>query len=173
MHACRQLSGLAVIVSIGLWLGVPQALAQDQENAPEPSPVGRWRTIDDKTGEIAAVVEIELQGEELIATIRQVMSPPAESDNPACVKCSGDLKDKPMVGLQIMWGMTRKDDDEFDGGRILDPDNGKTYKCKLKLVEDGSKLEVRGYVGFSLFGRTQTWLRESAAEGGDGSARTR
>ena len=64
--------------------------------------------------------------------------------------------------MEILWGMKKKKDDEWKGGEILDPKNGKTYSCRLRLKDDGKKLEVRGYIGFSLFGRSQMWLREKA-----------
>ena len=74
-----------------------------------------------------------------------------------CTKCSGEQKDRPIVGLTVLWGL-KKDGDSWSGGTILDPETGSTYKCTVKFVPPSS-LELRGYVGFSLFGRTQTWRR--------------
>jgi uncharacterized protein (DUF2147 family) len=82
---------------------------------------------------------------------------PAE-ENERCRKCAGDRKDAPVIGLIIMRGMTRHGA-EFDGGDILDPEIGTVYRCRLTLSSDGMKLMVRGYIGMSLFGRTQTWIR--------------
>jgi len=69
------------------------------------------------------------------------------------------LKDKPVIGMTILSGL-KKDGDEYNGGQIIDPANGKVYKSKLSVVDDGQKLNVRGYVGMPMLGRTQTWLRE-------------
>ena len=76
-----------------------------------------------------------------------------------CEACSGELKDKPVQGMQILQGL-KADGDWYEGGTILDPNNGKVYKAKLRVVDGGAKLEVRGFIGISLLGRTQTWLRE-------------
>lgn len=125
------------------------------------SPVGRWRTIDDKTGQAKSIVRIVDNRGEIQGQVESVFSPPAVSLNPLCDKCSGDQKNKPIVGMLIMWGL-KKDGDEFSGGRVLDPDEGKVYKCYIKVVENGAKLQLRGYIGFSLLGRTQTWVREGS-----------
>ena len=78
-----------------------------------------------------------------------------------CKDCTDERKDKPVVGMTIIRNMKQSADDKtvFEGGDILDPNNGKVYKSKMKLVDNGSKLEVRGFVGISLLGRTQTWIR--------------
>jgi uncharacterized protein (DUF2147 family) len=78
-----------------------------------------------------------------------------------CDECSGDLKGKPIVGMIILRGIKKNADDEgvWDGGMVLDPANGKTYKARLKPSADGKKLEMRGYVGTPMFGRSQTWYR--------------
>jgi uncharacterized protein (DUF2147 family) len=133
--------------------------AVNAAQAPNLSPVGSWRTIDDKTGQAKSIVRIVEAKGEVQASVESVFSPPAVSAAPICDKCSGDLKNKPIVGMTIMWGM-KKDGGEFSGGRVLDPDEGKVYRCTIKVIEGGNKLEVRGYIGFSLFGRTQTWVRE-------------
>jgi uncharacterized protein (DUF2147 family) len=145
--------GVIFVITAALWSFGPGVLAQ------APSPVGRWKTVDDQTGDVTSVVEIALVNGALVGHVARVMSPPGDSENPMCDKCPGERKDKPIVGMQIMWDM-RADGDEFTGGRILDPDNGKIYRCKVKVIDGGRRLEVRGYIGFSLFGRTQTWVRE-------------
>ena len=123
------------------------------------SPAGRWRTIDDRTGQAKSIVRIVETNGELQGTIETIFSPPAPSPNPLCDKCSGELKNKPVVGMRILWGLKRNGN-EYTGGRVIDPEEGKTYRCKLKLVDGGRKLELRGYIGVSALGRTQTWLRE-------------
>ncbi len=123
------------------------------------SPIGAWKTIDDKTGKVKSVVQVTETNGELQGKVEKVFSPPADSENPVCDKCEGERKDKPVIGMIIMWGL-KKDGDEYKGGHILDPAEGKTYKCKIKISDDGKSLSVRGFIGFALIGRTQTWVRE-------------
>jgi uncharacterized protein (DUF2147 family) len=127
--------------------------------AQAPSPVGRWRSFDDKTGQPKSIIEITEVNGELQGKVERVFSPPAPSVNPLCDKCSGDRKNKPVVGMQMLWGM-KKDGDEFAGGRLLEPETGKEVRGKLKLVDGGKKLEVRGFIGLAVAGRTTTWIRE-------------
>ncbi|MGZ3768483.1 MAG: DUF2147 domain-containing protein [Bdellovibrio sp.] len=122
------------------------------------SPVGQWKTIDDETKQPKSIVEITEKDGKLSGKITKLFRKPEEDQNPKCDKCEGDKKDKPIVGMEIMEGLT-KDDNVWSGGHILDPKNGKTYKCKIKVIEAGKKLEVRGFIGFSLIGRTQVWER--------------
>ena len=113
---------------------------------------GKWKTIDDETGKEKSVVEIFKKSDgKYYGKISQLLQAPEHS---TCVKCTDDRKNKPLVGLEIIRGL-KKDGDEFSGGTITDPKSGKTYKCTIK--KDGDKLNVRGYVGFSLIGRSQTW----------------
>lgn len=123
------------------------------------SPVGFWKTIDDSTNEPRAIVEIKEVEGKLFGHIIKTF--PKEGDKTECTECSGDKKNKPIVGLEIIWDL-KKDGDKYAGGHILDPKNGKTYKAKMTLIESGEKLEVRGFIGFSLLGRTQTWLKTAA-----------
>jgi uncharacterized protein (DUF2147 family) len=78
---------------------------------------------------------------------------------PVCDKCEGAKKGQPIVGLVFLEGL-KKNGDEYEGGQILDPETGTVYSSKAKLIEGGKKLEVRGFVGVSLIGRSQTWVRE-------------
>ncbi|KAB8172440.1 DUF2147 domain-containing protein [Lysobacter maris] len=123
------------------------------------SPVGNWTTIDDKTGRPKSVVEIyEAADGTLAGRVSEIL----QSDrgpNPVCDKCSGERKDKPVKGMVILWGL-RRDGEIWEDGQILDPASGKIYSAKLTPADDGSKLEVRGFLGFSLLGRTQTWVRK-------------
>ena len=127
--------------------------------AQAPSPVGRWRSFDEKTGQPKSIMEITEVNGELQGKVERVFSPPAPNDNPLCDKCPGDKKNKPVVGMQFLWGM-KKDGDEYTGGRILEMESGKELRAKLKLVDGGKKLDVRGYVGLAVAGRTVTWTRE-------------
>lgn len=130
----------------------PIAAAQD-------SPVGRWRTIDDATGKPRSVVAIADEGDTLSGRIESLVRAPGEDPDPACDKCSGPRKGQPIRGMRILWDV-RRNGAQWDGGRILDPESGKVYSVKLRLLDGGRRLEVRGYLGFSLLGRTQVWTRE-------------
>lgn len=119
------------------------------------SPAGTWTTIDDKTGAKRAVVSISVSGGTLSGTIVKVF--PQAGDTGICSKCSGAFKDKKIQGLTFVWGLKDQGNGVWGGGSILDPKTGKVYKAKITL--EGNKLLVRGYVGVSLLGRTQTWVR--------------
>ena len=130
-----------------------------QAGAPAASqtlPVGRWKTVDDATGKPKSVVTISEENGKLYGKIDKLLDP----DSPDhCIHCEGELKGKPLIGLQILWDL-KKDGEQWSGGKILDPHNGKIYKCTIAVLENGEKLKVRGFIGFSLLGRTQYWLRE-------------
>jgi uncharacterized protein (DUF2147 family) len=121
------------------------------------TPVGLWKTIDDETGMPKSLVRISDVNGELRGVVEKVFSPPAKKPDPICDKCDGSRKDKPVVGMTIMWGLKQSGEREWTGGEILDPAKGKTYRCKVTVIEGGDKLQMRGYVAF--FYRTQIWLR--------------
>jgi|SRR6266850_279811 len=121
------------------------------------TPGGLWQTVNER-GEREALVRITEVAGELRGSVVQVFSPPAPSANPLCEACSGELRNKPILGMEILRGL-RWDGEQYSGGEILDPDEGRVYRCSLRLLEGGERLEVRGYVGISLFGRSQVWLR--------------
>ncbi len=127
------------------------ALAQE-------SPVGLWKTIDDKTGQPKSLVRITESQGVLTGKIEKLMRKPDEDQNPLCNECEGELKDKPILGMTILNGL-KKDGSEWTGGTILDPKNGKTYKSKLEVIDGGKKLSLRGYIGVPMFGRSQVWER--------------
>jgi len=131
--------------------------------ADSASPVGLWKTIDDETGEVKSVVRISKEDGSLVGTIATLFPKPGKDPNPVCDKCSDEKKDQPLLGMVILWGLT-KQGEEWSGGLILDPKNGKTYKCTIKLEGAGGTLTVRGYIGFSLLGRSQTWVRMEPTE---------
>ena len=120
------------------------------------SPVGLWRSIDDETKQAKALIRIVEQGGALIGRIEKVLTDKADA---VCDLCPDDRKGKPVQGMTILTGL-KKDGDEWTGGEILDPNNGKLYRAKAKLADGGRKLDVRGFIGIALVGRTQTWLRE-------------
>ena len=121
------------------------------------TPVGRWRTVDDHTGKPRSIVSIYEQNGKLFGKVESSLDPARAGRR--CDRCKDDRKDKPVVGMVIIRNLV-KNGDEYSGGDILDPDNGTVYRCKIWLIEGGNKLAVRGYVGISLFGRSQTWMRE-------------
>jgi len=126
------------------------------------SPVGRWRTVDDKTGKPRSIVRIWEENGKFFGRVEQSLNP--ERAGRRCDKCTDERKDQLIVGMTIIRNL-RQDGDEYSGGDIVDPDNGKIYRCKLSLKEHGNILSVRGYLGASLFGRTQTWKREPEESG--------
>jgi uncharacterized protein (DUF2147 family) len=123
------------------------------------SPVGRWRTVDDATGKVKSVVMITLENGKLYGRVQKLVNPDPQDPTPTCKDCTGDQKGKPVIGLRILWDL-QKDGDAWSGGTILDPANGKTYKCLLSVEDGGMKLKVRGFIGLALLGRTQYWFRE-------------
>jgi uncharacterized protein (DUF2147 family) len=119
--------------------------------------VGLWRTIDDETGRPRALVRVFEQEGRLFARIEKGLTPNSSPDE-VCDLCTDERRGLPKVGLIIIRNMQR-DGDVWSGGDILDPDNGKVYSCRLRVVDDNRSLEVRGFFGFSLLGRTQMWER--------------
>ncbi|MGI9279946.1 MAG: DUF2147 domain-containing protein [Endozoicomonas sp.] len=118
--------------------------------------VGQWKTVNEETNEAESLVTIWKDGNELKGKIEQILDP--EARDMVCEKCEGEKKDQKLEGLTFIWGM-EKDGSKYDDGKILDPTSGKVYSASMKLIEDGEKLEVRGYLGFALLGRTQVWVK--------------
>ena len=124
------------------------------------SPVGRWQTIDDETGKPKSVVEIQQAADgSLSGEVAEILRS-EQGENPVCNACDGERKDKPIAGMTILWGLKPDGEGVWSGGTILDPAKGKTYRAKVTLLEDGAKLEMRGYIGIEALGRTQTWIRQ-------------
>lgn len=140
-----------------LALTAAAALMSSAAWADNASPVGLWRNVDDVSGKPRALVRITESSGTLQGKIEKVFLAPNES--PTCTKCEGALKNAPVIGLVILSGL-KKDGAEYTGGQILDPDNGKSYSSKVFLTEGGKKLNVRGYIGVSMLGRTQIWQRQ-------------
>jgi uncharacterized protein (DUF2147 family) len=121
------------------------------------SPVGRWNSVDDKTGEIKSEIQITDNAGILTGAVTKLLRKDAKQDE-VCDKCSDDRKDKPILGMQIIRGAKKAENkDVWEDGKVLDPENGKSYTLRLTPVDGGKKLEVRGSIG--PFGRTQTWIR--------------
>ncbi|MGI4720608.1 MAG: DUF2147 domain-containing protein [Janthinobacterium lividum] len=138
---------------LAMMIAAPAAMAQSA------SPAGMWKTIDDETGKPKALVRVTEEGGVLNGKIEKLFRPADQDQNPKCTACEGARKDQPIIGMTILSGL-KKDGNEYTGGEILDPAKGKTYKSKATLKDNGSKLEVRGYIGAPMFGRSQTWVRE-------------
>jgi len=120
---------------------------------------GTWMTIDDETGKARSYIEITVSGDVATGKITKILAiKPGENTDPNCTECKGEDYNKKVVGLTIMRNL-KQDGDEWRGGSILDPNNGKTYKCWIKAQDGGKILKVRGYIGFSLIGRTQIWKK--------------
>ncbi len=142
----RAALALAAVLSVGM-------------AAAQMTPVGSWHSFDDKTGELKSLIQISESNGVLSGRIDKLLR--KEADQKAvCDKCTDDRKDKPMLGLEIIRGAKKAEGkDVWEGGNIVDPDNGTVYKLRMTPIEDGQKLEVRGFIGFALLGRTQTWVR--------------
>ena len=145
---------MRTLIQTGLIAVLMAATTAGAQNA---SPVGLWKNIDDVSGKPKALIRVVEVNGELQGRIEKLYSADA---NPLCKACEGDKKDKPIVGMLFMSGLKKTGDAEYGGGEILDPNNGKVYKSKLKVLDNGNKLDVRGYIGVPLLGRSQVWLRE-------------
>lgn len=118
--------------------------------------LGKWKTVDDISGKEKGIVEIFEHKNKIYGRIVEIFE--ADKKHLKCEKCEGEDKNKPILGMNIIKGMKKKDDG-YEGGKIVDPKNGKSYHCKMTL-EGKDKLIVRGYIGITLFGRSQTWIRQ-------------
>ena len=116
---------------------------------------GKWKTVDDETGMENGIVEIYEKAGKVYGRIIEILE--KEKKYFKCEMCEGEDKNKPILGLVIIKGLKKKGD-FYEGGKVTDPKNGKSYDCKMTL-EGKDKLIVRGYIGISLFGRSQTWFR--------------
>ena len=147
------MSARRIAFAVALALCGASVLAQAQS-----SPVGLWRNVDDKTGKVKAEIRITETGGALAGRIEKTLGKDSKPDS-TCEACADDRKGKPIVGLEIVRGGKKADGkDVWEGGKILDPENGKEYRASFTPVDGGQKLEVRGYIG--PFWRTQTWTRK-------------
>src|SRR5205814_8934103 len=143
-----------IICAALFWLGLASTFAGND------SPVGIWKTFDDKTRRPKSIVRITEQDGELSGKVLQVLESP-EGPHALCRPCEGERKDQPVEGMTILWG-AKKDGASWGGGQILDPENGKIYRVTLTPRDGGQKLEVHGYIGIPAVGRSQTWQREES-----------
>lgn len=118
---------------------------------------GYWTTVDDKTGKVRSILHLWESRGVTYGRIEKIFKQPG--DVGICTKCPGQFRNKPILGLVIIWGLEKTGENIWSRGQILDPHNGKVYKIMLTLSKDGKSLLARGYLGISLFGRTQNWYR--------------
>ena len=125
----------------------------------QATPAGLWKTIDDDGKTEKSTVRIVNTGGVLSGKVEHITDPAKAAEK--CVKCEDERKDQPIVGMTIISGAKQdsEETEKWTGGMILDPVKGSSYKLILKLTDDGKKLDVRGYIGSPMFGRTQTWVR--------------
>jgi uncharacterized protein (DUF2147 family) len=125
---------------------------------PAATPVGLWKTIDDETKAEKSLVRIGADAAGTLSGKIEKLLDPAKAAA-VCQKCSGERHDRPIAGMTVLEGARKAEGSEavWEGGQILDPNNGKTYKVRLRPIDDGARLEVRGYIG--PFYRNQVWLR--------------
>jgi uncharacterized protein (DUF2147 family) len=140
----------AAALLFGLLAGLAQAQA---------TPAGLWKTIDDETKAEKSLVRITEAGGVFTGTIEKLLDPAKQESK--CDKCTDERKDQPVLGMTILRNVKPHEDEKgrWDGGDILDPNNGKVYKVRIKTADEGKRLEVRGYIGAPLLGRTQAWIR--------------
>lgn len=138
-----------------VWM-VPMVLLWTVSLAFAASPVGQWKTIDDETKLEKSIVEIYESGGMLFGKIVKLLQEKDGGASKLCTKCEGEDHNKPLIGMVILKNM-KQDGDVYKGGTIMDPAKGKTYKCILKLLEGGNKLEVKGCIGFLC--KSQYWHR--------------
>jgi uncharacterized protein (DUF2147 family) len=141
-------------LAFGFLAGAGQRLS-----AEEATPVGRWQTIDDVTSKPRFLVQISELNGEYSGQVEEIFPRPGEDPAHLCNNCQGSLRDQPVVGMKILWGLKKQDGQRYAGGRVLDPDNGKTYKASLRVSDDSQELVLRGFIGVSMLGRSQTWRR--------------
>jgi uncharacterized protein (DUF2147 family) len=142
------------LVGLMLVVGLPTLAGAAADSA---SPLGLWKTFDDKTGAARALVRVYEQDGQLFGRIERSFTPGAATR--VCAVCTDERKNQPIIGLIIIRHI-KQDGDEWSGGDILDPESGSVYRCKMHLERSGARLSVRGYLGFSLLGRSQTWERQ-------------
>ncbi|MBN3859098.1 DUF2147 domain-containing protein [Neisseriaceae bacterium PsAf] len=117
---------------------------------------GKWKTIDDKSNQPKSIIEITKSGNTYVGKVTELL--PAATAT-VCDKCTGANKNKPIKGMTILTGLKKVNDTDYENGKVFDPESGNTYSGSAKLINGGKSLELRGYVGIKLLGRSQTWQR--------------
>lgn len=139
-------------------------LFANAEEASIQTPIGYWKTLDDNTGKPKSIVQIwKTKDNVLMGKVIKIFSK-NDKESPVCTKCTGEKLNQPIVGMVIIFGLEAKEK-QWANGKILDPENGKTYSCNVRTLENGKKLHVRGFIGLPLLGRSQTWERVDLMSG--------
>lgn len=131
------------------------------------TPVGLWKTIDDVTNKPKSIIKItESPSHDLSGTVVKIFPRPGHDQNELCEACKGSKHNQRIVGMTILTGLRQDAGSQTNwvNGKILDPNNGKTYHCNAQVIDNGNKLSIRGYIGIPLFGRSQTWLRVNSID---------
>lgn len=145
-----------LVSTVGLFLCASASWSQDPV-------LGQWNTIDDETGEAKSLVTLSLAEDgTMVGVITTILDD--DAGDGLCDQCEGDLKDQPIEGMKFIWGFKKLAEGEWEEGQLLDPESGDIYSGNITITDDPSKLDVRGYIGISLFGRSQTWKRAEAAK---------
>lgn len=148
-----------LIILLGIMCSLVFVMAYGAESSLN-SPIGYWRTLDEVTGKPKSIIRIwkdennKLQGK----VIKVFTSDGSDPTTKICSACTGIMHNQPIIGMVVLTGLTAKKQ-QWGNGQIVDPENGKSYKCALRTLENGKKLHVRGYLGLPLLGRSQTWER--------------
>lgn len=143
---------MRVCAIAALLFAAAPALAQDA------APTGTWQTFDDDTHAPKALVEIADQAGVLSGRIVKLYTAPGDDPDPRCADCTGAQQGQRVLGMTILWNF-RRDGDGWDGGEVLDPESGDVYRATLHLRDGGKTLDVHGYIGIPLLGRSQVWTR--------------
>ena len=158
---CLAVVGAALFACAGGALA-GNAAASAMDPPTTPTPLGTWTTIDDVSHQPRSLVRISEHDGVLSGRIVRLFRGPDEDPDPRCGKCEGARHDQRVIGMTILWGLHR-DGDAWNGGEILDPESGSIYRVTLHPADGGQTLQVRGYIGFSLLGRTQVWQRAASS----------
>lgn len=150
----------ALLQALGLLVSGANAAAADQSKWPAEQLSGVWEQYDDDTKLLSSLVRIQRGADgRYEGVVEKVIPAPGDDPNPTCSKCTGPRKNQPVLGMRIISNLERVDVARFENGEILDPDSGDLYRLRINVIDSGSKLDVRGYLGFALFGRSQVWHR--------------
>jgi uncharacterized protein (DUF2147 family) len=142
------------IIFLSVWIGLCGHAAAQM------TPIGNWHSIDDETKKPKAEVRISLNAAGTLSGVVEKSLLPVSDEDPLCNLCTDDRKGKPKIGMEIIRGGKKVEGkDVWEEGKILDPSNGKNYSLRLTPIEGGKKMEVRGYIGTPMIGRTQIWIR--------------
>ncbi len=150
----KLLKVFTIIIGLFAFIGITVA------NEVNDSVVGYWQTMDPQTHKADSIIRIwKTRNAQYEGKIVKIFLENAHKTTDRCVKCEGNLHNTPILGLHIIWGFHQQGPGFYTDGQVLDPTKGSIYKCHMTLKNNGSVLDVHGYIGIPLFGRTATWYR--------------